>query len=90
VGTGVETTIHDLATMISRFSGYQGEIVWDASKPDGQPTRCLDVSRARELMGFEAQVGLEDGLRETVEWFRTSENADARPKVGAGAPGRNA
>lgn len=90
VGTGVETTIHDLATMISRFSGYQGEIVWDASKPDGQPTRCLDVSRARELMGFEAQVGLEDGLRQTVEWFRTSENSDARPKVGAGAPSRNA
>jgi GDP-L-fucose synthase len=89
VGTGVETTIHDLATMISRFSGYQGEIVWDASKPDGQPTRCLDVSRARELMGFEAQIGLEDGLRETVEWFRTSENADGRPKVSAEAPSRN-
>jgi GDP-L-fucose synthase len=69
VGTGVETRISDLAEMISRFSGYQGEIVWDSSKPDGQPTRCLDVSRARELMGFEARVGLEDGLRRTVEWF---------------------
>jgi GDP-L-fucose synthase len=70
VGTGVETRIRDLAEMIARFTGYEGELVWDASKPDGQPTRCLDVSRARNLMGFEAQVGLEEGLRNTVEWFR--------------------
>jgi GDP-L-fucose synthase len=72
IGTGVETTIRDLAEMISEFSGYQGQITWDASKPDGQPTRCLDVSRARALMGFEAQVGLDEGLRKTVEWFRAS------------------
>ena len=70
VGTGVETRIRELAEMIARFTGYEGELVWDASKPDGQPTRCLDVSRARKLMGFEAQVGLEEGLRNTVEWFR--------------------
>jgi GDP-L-fucose synthase len=81
VGTGVETTIRDLAEMISEFSGFTGEIVWDTSKPDGQPTRCLDVSRARELMGFEAQVGLEEGLRKTVEWFRSSpsEGRQAQP-----------
>jgi GDP-L-fucose synthase len=72
IGTGIETRIRDLADMIGRFTGYEGEIVWDASKPDGQPTRCLDVSRARELMGFEAQVSLEEGLRNTVEWFRES------------------
>jgi GDP-L-fucose synthase len=72
VGTGVETTIRDLADMISRYSGYEGTIVWDTSKPDGQPSRCLDVSRARELMGFEAQVGLDEGLRKTVEWFRAT------------------
>jgi len=70
IGTGVETRIRDLAAMIARLSGYEGEIVWDASKPDGQPTRCLDVTRARELMGFEARVGLEEGLARTVEWFR--------------------
>jgi GDP-L-fucose synthase len=70
VGTGIETRIKDLANTIARLSGYEGEIVWDTSKPDGQPTRCLDVTRARELMGFEAQVGLEDGLAQTVEWFR--------------------
>jgi GDP-L-fucose synthase len=83
VGTGVETRIRDLAEMIGRFTGYQGEIVWDSSKPDGQPTRCLDVSRARELIGFEAQVGLEEGLRETVEWFRENLAAEAPgPTVG--------
>jgi GDP-L-fucose synthase len=72
VGTGVETTIRDLADMIARHSGYPGKVVWDTSKPDGQPSRCLDVTRARELMGFEAQVDLDEGLRKTVEWFRSS------------------
>jgi GDP-L-fucose synthase len=76
VGTGVETRIRDLADMIARFSGYSGELVWDASKPDGQPTRCLDVSRARELMGFEAKVGLDEGLRTTVEWFAENQDQD--------------
>jgi GDP-L-fucose synthase len=75
VGTGIETRIRDLADMIARFTGYEGEIVWDPSKPDGQPTRCLDVSRARELMGFEAEVGLEEGLERTVEWFRGTADA---------------
>jgi GDP-L-fucose synthase len=76
IGTGIETRIRDLADMIGRFSDYQGQIVWDASQPDGQPTRCLDVSRARSLMGFEARVGLEEGLRRTVEWFRGSVGSD--------------
>jgi GDP-L-fucose synthase len=70
VGTGIETRIRELADTIARLSDYEGEIVWDTSKPDGQPTRCLDVTRARELMGFEARVGLEEGLRRTVQWFR--------------------
>ena len=70
VGTGRETRIADLAGMIQRITGFDGEVVWDTSRPDGQPTRYLDVSRARELMGFEAQVPLEEGLRRTVESFR--------------------
>jgi GDP-L-fucose synthase len=84
VGTGIETKIRDLAETIGRLTGYEGEIVWDTSKPDGQPTRCLDVSRARELMGFDAQVGLEEGLRRTVDWFRESGAAldhDAEPSI---------
>ena len=72
IGTGVETRIRDLAELIRELSGFEGEIVWDTSRPDGQPTRYLDVSRARELMGFEAEVPLEDGLRRTIEDFRAS------------------
>jgi GDP-L-fucose synthase len=70
VGTGRETKIADLAAMVQRITGYDGEVVWDTSRPDGQPTRYLDVTRARELMGFEAEVPLEEGLRRTVESFR--------------------
>jgi GDP-L-fucose synthase len=70
VGTGVETRIKDLADIIHRLSGFEGEIVWDTSMPDGQPTRYLDVSRARELFGFEAETPLEQGLRRTIESFR--------------------
>jgi GDP-L-fucose synthase len=75
IGTGVETRIRDLANTIHELSGFEGEIVWDSSKPDGQPTRYLDVSRARELMGFEAEVPLEEGLRRTIESFRAQQAA---------------
>ena len=71
VGTGTETNIRTLAETIERLVGYEGSTVWDASRPDGQPRRSLDVSRARELMGFEARVPLEDGLRMTIESFRS-------------------
>jgi GDP-L-fucose synthase len=70
VGTGRETRIRDLAEIIQRLAGFEGEVVWDTTRPDGQPTRYLDVSRARELIGFEAEVPLEEGLRRTVESFR--------------------
>jgi GDP-L-fucose synthase len=70
IGTGLETKIADLAATIQEITGYDGEVVWDTSRPDGQPTRYLDVSRARELMGFEAEVPLEEGLRRTVDSFR--------------------
>jgi GDP-L-fucose synthase len=70
IGTGTETNIRTLAETIKRLVGYEGKTVWDASRPDGQPRRSLDVSRARELMGFEARVPLEDGLRKTIESFR--------------------
>jgi GDP-L-fucose synthase len=70
IGTGIETRIRDLAETISRLTGYDGETVWDTERPDGQPKRYLDVSRASALLGFEAQVSLEDGLRETIASFR--------------------
>jgi GDP-L-fucose synthase len=72
VGTGIETKIRDLAELIRELTGYEGETVWDTTRPDGQPTRFLDVSRARELMGFEARVALRDGLRETIRSFEAS------------------
>jgi GDP-L-fucose synthase len=70
LGSGREITIKDLTELIPRLCGFEGRIVWDASKPDGQPRRCLDVSRAREHLGWTAQTSLEDGLRRTIEWYR--------------------
>ena len=70
IGTGIGTSIRELGDMTKRLSGYGGKIVWDASRPDGQPVRYLDVSRARDRLGFEANSRLEDGLRLTLESFR--------------------
>jgi GDP-L-fucose synthase len=75
IGVGKETKIRDLAEMISELTGFQGETVWDSSKPDGQPKRYLDVSRAREAFGFEAEVPLEKGLAATIESFRADRPA---------------
>ena len=70
LGAGFEITIRDLATLIADITGFTGEIVWDTTKPDGQPRRCLDVSRAEREFGFRARTKFEDGLKETVEWYR--------------------
>ncbi len=70
LGAGFEITIRDLATLIADLTGFTGEIVWDTAKPDGQPRRCLDVSRAEREFGFRAKTGFEDGLRTTIEWYR--------------------
>lgn len=72
LGTGVEITIRDLVTLIARLTGFEGRIEWDATKPDGQPRRCLDTSRAEQLLGFKAKVGFEEGLRRTIEWYRSA------------------
>jgi GDP-L-fucose synthase len=78
VGTGVETKIRDLAETIRSLVGHEGEVVWDSTKPDGQPTRYLDVERAREWMGFEASTPLREGLRRTIESFREQHAMSAR------------
>jgi GDP-L-fucose synthase len=70
LGTGMEITIRDLVELIARLVGFQGEIRWDSSKPDGQPRRCLDTRRAESLMGWRAQVSFEEGLRRTIDWYR--------------------
>ena len=70
LGTNMEITIRDLVTLIARLVGFQGEIRWDPTKPDGQPRRCLDTERAAALLGWRAQVGFEEGLRRTIDWYR--------------------
>ena len=70
LGTGDEITIRDLVKLIARLCDFDGRIEWDTSKPDGQPRRQLDVTRARERLDWQARVGLEEGLRRTIEWWR--------------------
>jgi len=72
LGVGHEITIRDLVTLIARLSGFEGELRWDATKPDGQPRRALDTSRAREKFGFAAGTSFEEGLRRTIEWYTTT------------------
>ena len=77
VGTGVETSIRETAELIAELVGFDGEIVWDTSMPNGQPRRSLDPSRARELFGFEARTPLREGLERTVGWYREQTAAPA-------------
>jgi nucleoside-diphosphate-sugar epimerase len=77
LGNGTEVTIRQAIETIARIVGFEGRITWDSSKPDGQPRRCLDTSRAREAIGFTARTSFEDGLRKTVDWFM-AHRQDAR------------
>jgi GDP-L-fucose synthase len=70
LGTGNEISIRELAHLIAELTGFEGEIEWDSSMPNGQPRRSLDASRARELFGFEARVPLREGLERTIAWYR--------------------
>ncbi|NOY54579.1 MAG: GDP-L-fucose synthase [Actinobacteria bacterium] len=70
IGSGREIIIRDLVALIANLTGYEGEVHWDATKPDGQPRRMLDTTRAKEYFGFEAQVDLEEGLRKTIAWWQ--------------------
>ena len=72
LGTGTEISIRELAELIAELTGFEGEIVWDTSMPNGQPRRSLDTSRARELFGFEARTPLREGLERTISWYRSS------------------
>lgn len=70
VGSGEEISIHDLARLVARKTGFRGNFRFDASFPDGQPRRCLDITRSREWLGFQPSVPLDAGLDRTIEWFR--------------------
>ena len=71
LGSGMEISIKDLITTICRLMNFKGELWWDATKPDGQPRRMLDVSRAEAEFGFKAKTGFEEGLEKTIEWYTT-------------------
>jgi GDP-L-fucose synthase len=70
LGSGNEISIRELAHMIAEMTGFEGSLVWDTSKPNGQPRRALDVSRAEKYFGFRAQVPFQEGLRRTIEWYK--------------------
>ena len=70
IGTGAEISIREIAALIAQLTGFKGKIKWDKTKPDGQPRRCLDTSRAARFFGFRARTDLETGLKKTIEWYR--------------------
>ena len=72
LGAGFEIKIKDLVELIAKLMDFGGEIVWDKTKPDGQPRRMLDVSRAERLFGFRAKTKFEDSLKKTIEWYLTN------------------
>jgi hypothetical protein len=74
LGSGNEIAIKDLVNLIARLTGFNGKIIWDASKPNGQPRRGLDTTRAWEYFGFRAQMTFEEGLRRTIDWYRANKS----------------
>ena len=79
LGTDLEISVKDLSELIGRLCGFAGKISWDKSKPDGQPRRKLDTSRAEREFGFKARMDFEEGLKRTIEWYRSN-----RPKIKKG------
>jgi len=74
IGAGFEISIKELVDMIVKLTGFKGQVIWDKSKPDGQPRRMLDTSKAEKEFGFKAKTGFEQGLKNTIEWYRSVHN----------------
>jgi GDP-L-fucose synthase len=74
IGTGKEIKIRDLANKIGDLMGHEGPRLFNSSYPDGQPRRCLDISKAKKEFDFEAEVSLDEGLKKTIEWFKLERN----------------
>ena len=87
LGSGFEISIRELAEMICAFIGFDGELLWDTSKPDGQPKRCLDVTRARKEFGFEAKTDFKEGLRRTIDWYEANRCVLSKIKKDNGSSG---
>ena len=73
IGSGSEISIRELVAVIARTTGFSGRVVWDVTKPNGQPRRRLDTTRAKSAFGFEAQISFEIGLQRTVDWYVTQQ-----------------
>jgi len=74
LGTGIETPVKEIVEMIASLTGYTGNIVWDKSKPDGTPRRCLNVEKAEQYFGFKAKINLKEGLAMTIKWYRENKH----------------
>lgn len=81
LSSGVENSIREVVDMLVEITGFKGKVVWDTSRPDGQLRRWFDTTKARERLGFEAQVSLKEGLRRTVEWFKANRHALVNGRV---------
>ena len=79
LGSGMEISIKDLTELIARLTGFNGQIIWDSSKPNGQPRRRLDVARAEREFGFKAEVSFEEGLKRTIDCYRNEKGTQTRP-----------
>jgi GDP-L-fucose synthase len=75
IGAGFEISIRDLVDMITKLTGFEGDIIWDKTKPDGQPRRSLEISKAKKEFGFEAKTDFKEGLKRTIDWY-TSEHGE--------------
>lgn len=75
LGAGFEISIADLVKLIGKHTGFRGEIIWDNAKPDGQPRRMLDKSRAKEKFGFESKTSFEEGIVKTISWYKNNRQA---------------
>ena len=82
IGSSFEVSIRELLETIARLTGFEGRIVWDTSKPNGQPRRKLDVSRAKEWFGFVSKTSFKDGLQRTIDWYSTNGMARGEPPIG--------
>ena len=80
LGAGFEISIKDLAEMIAKLIGFRGEIIWDQSKPDGQPRRMLDTTRAEEEFGFKANTPFEEGLKKSINWYISARETEKTKK----------
>ena len=74
LGAGKEITIKQLVDLVAKLTGFKGRIIWDTSKPDGQPRRVLDTNRAKNEFDFEAKTDFTEGLQKTIEWYRKQSN----------------